>query len=90
MELGSINQNSFKHLKENIKDLIEGSARVFKTPSAPKTLILRAKDSDPLISPEKQKQFKMGGGMLLYLVKNSHPDISSSVRELSKVADGAT
>jgi hypothetical protein len=31
----------------------------------------------------------MGVGMLLYLVKNSRPDISNSVRELSKVADGA-
>lgn len=28
--------------------------------------------------------------MLLYLVKHSRPDISNSVRELSKVADGAT
>jgi hypothetical protein len=28
--------------------------------------------------------------MLLYLVKHSRPDISNSVREFSKVADGAT
>jgi hypothetical protein len=28
--------------------------------------------------------------MLLYLVKHSCPDISNSVRELSKIADGAT
>jgi hypothetical protein len=28
--------------------------------------------------------------MLLYLVKHSRPDISNAVRELSKVADGAT
>jgi hypothetical protein len=27
--------------------------------------------------------------MLLYLVKHSRPDISNTVRELSKVADGA-
>jgi hypothetical protein len=45
---------------------------------------------EPLISPEKQKQFRMGVGMLLYLVKYFRPDISNSVRELSKVADGAT
>jgi hypothetical protein len=31
----------------------------------------------------------MGVGMLLYLVKNLRPDISNSVRELSKVVDGA-
>ena len=28
--------------------------------------------------------------MLLYLVKHSRPDLSNSVRELSKVMDGAT
>jgi hypothetical protein len=28
--------------------------------------------------------------MLLYLVKNSRPDISDAVRELTKVLDGAT
>jgi hypothetical protein len=32
----------------------------------------------------------MGIGMLLHLVKHSSPDNSNSVRELSKVADGAT
>jgi hypothetical protein len=74
----------------NFKDLIEESERVFKTSSAPKTLIMRPKDGDPLISPEQQKQFRMGVGMLLYLVKHSRPEISNSVRELSNVADGAT
>jgi hypothetical protein len=74
-----------KILKVIFKDLIEESARVFKTPSAPKTLII----THPLISPEKQKQFRIGVGMLLYLGKHYHPDISNSVRKLSKVADGA-
>jgi hypothetical protein len=32
----------------------------------------------------------MGVVMLLYLVKHSRPDISNSVTELSKVAEGAT
>jgi hypothetical protein len=31
----------------------------------------------------------MAVGMLIYFVKHSRPDISNSVRELSKVADGA-
>jgi hypothetical protein len=31
----------------------------------------------------------MGVGMFLYIVKHSRPDISKSVRKLSKVADGA-
>jgi hypothetical protein len=41
-------------------------------------------------TPERQKQFRMGVGMLLYLVQHSRPDISNLVRELSKVAEGAT
>jgi hypothetical protein len=67
-------------------DLIEESSRVFKTPSAPMTLIMLPKDGDPLISPEQQKQFGMGLDMLLHLVKLSRPDISNSVRELSTEA----
>jgi hypothetical protein len=47
-------------------------------------------EDDPLISVEDQKQYRSGVGMLLYLVKHSRPDIANAVRELSKVADGAT
>jgi hypothetical protein len=53
-------------------------------------LIMRPKDGDLLISPEKQRQLRMGVGMLLYSVRHSCPDISISVRELSSMADGAT
>jgi hypothetical protein len=79
-----------KNLKANFKDIIKERARVFKTPSAPRSLIIRPKDGDPLISPEQQKHFRMGVGMLLYLAEHSCPDISNSVRELSNVADGGT
>jgi hypothetical protein len=60
------------------------------TPAGPKTSILHPKPGDPLISPEDQFKFRSVVGMLLYLVKHSRPDISNAVRELSKVADGAT
>jgi hypothetical protein len=79
-----------KNLKAHFNDIIEESASAFKTPSAPKTLIMRTNGCDPLISPEQQKQFRMGVGKLLYLAKYSHPDISNSVRQLYKVEDGAT
>jgi hypothetical protein len=78
-----------KHLKEAFGDMVQ-SIRDYKTPAAPKTSIIRPKADDPLISPEDQKLFRSGVGMLLYLVKHSRPDISNAVRELSKVADGAT
>jgi hypothetical protein len=61
-----------------------------KTPAAPKSVLVRPSEGDPLISPEKQKKYRSGVGMLLYLIKHSRPDIANAVRELSKVADGAT
>jgi hypothetical protein len=64
--------------------------RKYKTPAAPKTVIMRPKPDDPKISNEAQTKFRSGVGMLLYLVKHSRPDINNAVRELSKVADGAT
>jgi hypothetical protein len=79
-----------KNLKSNFKDLVEENTRVFKTPSTAKILFICPKKSNPLIPPGKQNQFRMGVGVLLDLVKHSRPDISNSVRELSKVADGAT
>jgi hypothetical protein len=79
-----------KNLKENFKNILGDTKRIYTSPSAAKTLIIRTKEGDPLVTPERQKQFRMGVGMLLYLVKYSRPDISNSFRELSKVADGAT
>jgi hypothetical protein len=43
-----------------------------------------------LIPVEQQTKFRSRVGMLLYLAKHSRFDIANSVRELSKVADGAT
>jgi hypothetical protein len=41
-----------KNLKENFKSIIGETKIIFKTASAPKTLIIRPKEGDPLISPE--------------------------------------
>ncbi|HSN66223.1 MAG TPA: reverse transcriptase domain-containing protein, partial [Fusibacter sp.] len=78
-----------KNLKAHFGNLIT-TTRTFPSPASPKTVITRPKEGDPTISPEDQKKFRSGVGMLLYLVKHSRPDISNAVRELSKVADGAT
>jgi hypothetical protein len=78
-----------KHLKQTFGKMVE-SVREYKTPAAPKTTILRPLKDEPLISSDDQKLFRSGVGMLLYLVKHSRPDIQNAVRELSKVADGAT
>jgi hypothetical protein len=77
-----------KNLKKEFQHLLPN--RKYTTPAAPKTIIMRPKEGDPTIDPFDQKKFRTGVGMLLYLVKHSRPDISNAVRELSKVADGAT
>jgi hypothetical protein len=79
----------YKNLKEQFQEL-SNTNRKYNTPAAPGTVINRPFKEDPLISPEEQKQFRSGVGMLLYLVKHSRPDLANAVRDLSKVADGAT
>lgn len=78
-----------KHLEESFKSLIT-SDRVFKTPAAPKTVIMRPQEGDTKISAADQSLYRSGVGMLLYLIKHSRPDLSNSIRELTKVLDGAT
>jgi hypothetical protein len=64
--------------------------REFVTPAGPKTVITRPNEEEDKISANEQTIYRSGVGMLLYLVKHSRPDISNSVRELSKVVDGTT
>jgi hypothetical protein len=77
------------HLKEQFGCLVE-SLKDYTTPDSPRSLVKRPKKEDILISVEMQTKFRSGVGMLLYLVKYSRFHISNAVRELSKVADGAT
>ena len=76
-------------LKQKFGKQVAGE-RVFNTPAAPRTMIMRPQEGDKLISPEMQTIFRSGVGMLLCLVKHSRPEISNAVRELTKVVDGAT
>jgi Reverse transcriptase (RNA-dependent DNA polymerase) len=66
------------------------ATRHYATPAAPGDVVLRPQDEAEKICPEEQTKFRSGVGMLLYLVKFSRPDIANSVRELTKVVDGAT
>ena len=71
--------------KTDIKDL-----KVRKMPLGTNNRIMKPKDDETLISSEEQTRYRSGIGMLLYLVKYSRPDLSNTVRELSKVNSGAT
>lgn len=79
-----------RDLKKKFGPMIKPSNKIIHTPAAPHTTIMRPQKGDPLITPEQQTDYRSGVGMLLYLVKHSRPDLSNAVRELSKVADGAT
>jgi hypothetical protein len=67
-------------LENSFKDLIK-TEHVFKTPLAPRTVIMRPDPDDPTIIA------RSGVGMLLYMIKHSRPDLANAVRELSKVLD---
>ena len=78
-----------KHLKETFPDIIT-MTKQYKTPAAPKSVVIRPLEEDTKINLLKQTEYRSGVGMLLYLVKHSRPDLSNAVRELTKVLDGAT
>ena len=78
-----------KHLERDFRQYIN-TERIYKTPAAPKTVIMRPQEGEPLITSKDQTIYRSGVGMLLYLIKHSRPDISNAVRELTKVLDGAT
>jgi hypothetical protein len=78
-----------KNLEENFGNLIT-TERVYKTPAAPKSIVMRPAPGDVLITLDEQHKYRSGVGMLMYLVKHSRPDIANAVRELTKVLDGAT
>ena len=63
---------------------------VYNTHKGTDFRVERCVDAENRISNEKQSFYRSGIGMLLFLVKFSRPDISNSVRELSKANDGAT
>ena len=69
------------------------SVRTYATPAGPGETVIRMKENDDVslqLEPEKQTRYRCGVGMLLYLIKFSRPDLSNSVRELSKAMDRAT
>ncbi|KAL7574348.1 hypothetical protein ACA910_008452 [Epithemia clementina (nom. ined.)] len=64
-------------------------ARLGKTPGTPGYSTVRTKDMTECVPPEQQTFYRSGVGTLLYLTKNSRPDICNATRELSKAMDGA-
>jgi hypothetical protein len=70
---------------EEIKDM-----RKYMTPGTPRFKIQRSIHNMEVLDSEHQRNYCSGVGMLLYLTKYSHPDISNIVRELSKCMNSAS
>ena len=60
---------------------------ISEVPATPGTSLQRTKNDEEALGPEEHKEFRSGVGILLYLVKNSRPDIANATRELTKVMD---
>jgi hypothetical protein len=61
----------------------------YKTPAACGAKVVRPTSDEEKLNADDQLKYRSGVGSLLYLLKHSRPDLSNSVRELSKVMDGA-
>jgi hypothetical protein len=55
-----------KNLKKNLKDILGDTKSIFKSPSAPNTVIIRPQEGDPLVTPERQKQFRIGVNFTIF------------------------
>lgn len=66
------------------------SNQKYKTPGTPGHGLIRPKADEDKIPKEKHSRYRTGVGMLLYLTKQSRPELGNPVRELSKCLDGAT
>ena len=60
-----------------------------KTPGIPKFLIVRSMEDIKKILMEDQRMYRLGIGMLLYMVKHLHPNLANATRELSKANNSA-
>ena len=77
------------NLEQTFGDEVK-SLRSTLTPGTPGLNQVREKEESLIVPADKQKRYRSGVGMLLYLVKHSRPDIANPVRELSKVLDGTS
>ncbi|MFM8622589.1 MAG: reverse transcriptase domain-containing protein, partial [Holophagaceae bacterium] len=77
-----------KKMMDKFEERIE-KLKAYDTPAVASSHVLRCGEDEEGLSDEGQQDFRSGVGSLLYLLKHSRPDLSNSVRELSKVMDRA-
>ena len=60
------------------------------TPGTPGQQLIIPTDKAAVIGDKQHHRCRSGVGMLMHLIKHSRPDISNSVRQLTKPLDGPT
>jgi hypothetical protein len=68
-------------LNDQFEDILQGTNPL--TPARPGNILTTCSESDKL-SPEMHSRYRTGVGKLLYLAKNSRPDIANAVHELAR------
>ena len=79
-----IYSNLVKKIERHFGKELE-NVREYKTPATPGQGTVRVNENDFCLTDKEQFKYRSAVGMMLFLVKYSRPDISNSVRELSKV-----
>ena len=82
----------YKHLKDKFQDVLEMKWEEEErkaTPSTSSFRLMRVKEGKGVLTQEEQTLFRCGVGILLYLVKQTRPDLANGTRELSKAMDVA-
>ena len=82
----------YKHLKDKFQDVLGMKWREEKkksTPSTPNFSLVRVKEGEAVLSLQEQTLYRCGVGILLYLVKQTRPDLANATRELSRAMDVA-
>ena len=75
-------------LAKQFHDQVE-KLKVFEIPAAPGVHVIRPLSEEEKLDTEERTECRSGVDSLLNLLKHSCPDLSNSVRELSKVMDSA-
>ena len=78
-----IKKNKFQ-FEQEIKDI-----RDYRTTGASGEGSIPVKDDDVCISEKEQFKYRSAEGMMLFLIKYSKPNISNTVRKLSKLNNKA-
>ena len=82
-EIFIIQKEILRKIKKYFEVDVE-NMKCIETPMEPGSNIVPPKDCEEVLDILNQNKYQSGVGTLMYLVKNSRPDINNSVRELSK------